>query len=1647
MKNKLVIRNKPVFIAITAVIVLAAAVAIAALLGVFNSQNAKDVASSTDTTNMQEGTANIAESAASLKITALDSDSLGVSPTSVFKLVFDKAPDEKDLASSLRVEPSQPFQLKKVSAGEYNMEFEKPLSKDSIYRFTLSDKNTGTEQSWAFQTKKSLNVLRTLPRDKGVQVPVNSGIEITFSHENIENPEKYFEISPKTGGRFELHKKTLVFVPDKLEEDTIYTVTIKKGLGINGSEDTLENDFTFRFQTAAPAQNNDSRTYFGFSDTMYSFTPQSVPALQVYTNTNMMDTEVPVELFNYPDAGSFLNDLKSISTRPSWAVSENKSAGYDEAKLAKSATVNARIVKQQNVYWETNYLLLPSSLPEGYYLVRADVNGQKYYAQLQVNNASVYILTTEDKSLAWLNDSATGKPLTGAELLLDGGSPVKSDENGLAVLNEQLPSSSDASSYYFLVKPSSGLPFVALVRSTLYQPYYGYYYNSDTTDNYWTYLYLDKGIYLPEDIVNVWGVIKPRDGSSSETEAVLELVRYDYSINGDPNISVLTSQNVKISPNGTLTGSLKLSNFNPGSYEVRIKVGENILLTRYLQVMDYVKPVYRLDVTPDRNYMYSWEKVNFTVQASFYEGTPVSGIKLDYNGNLSGNTVSSGSLVSDASGSSATTMSPKTAEAGWRPFSLVVNISNTEAEEQQINAYSQVAVFPKDTMIEVLTDTEGKNGSATITTNRIDLSKLEGKTSGYYSEEEYRGASVDIPLTARLYERHYEKKKTGEYYDYINKVKRNTYEYNEVRNLVKEYSFQTVDGKYELKYNADKEKNYYLEVYGKDSEGHAITETKYLYNWVYYYPFSTSTYSIENDNTNKQYKLDENVSVKVKYNLEEPFSGNNRRYLFIRMKNGVLDFKVQSDSSFNFGYDHTLIPNMYVKAVCFDGNNIYDAGIQQYNYDRTQKQLSIAVKPDKESYRPGDTVKLSFDVKDAEGKPCSAEINVSVIDEAYFSISEQYVDTLYGLYGPAVSSGLISDYFSYKDMYATGSPMAEGGEGGDMYVRKDFKDSALFTAVASGADGKAETSFKLPDNLTSWRITYQGITDDLKAGNGKVNISSKLPFFVDTIFNKAFITGDSPSIMARAYGTELSGNAEVGYKVTVTNSGGETKTYTSSGKANTIAEIPLGSFAAGNYTVQVEASGGSLRDALERSFKVSDSLLETTRVDYISLASGTVLSNNAKGLTSLVFYGEDSSMLYKELHRLYWSWGRRLDQKLAVKVAGELLQKYFNEEIYRDEEMDISKYQTEDGGLALLTYDSSNPALSAKMCSFAADDIDSKALASYFRKLLESDSTILEDTAYAYWGLAALKEPVLLDIRNLLEAEGNTPQIKLILGVALAEMGDFQGARAVYEDAMAKMGKVTDTFAYLEYGTRDESIDATALCSLIALRTNAQEKLKLFSYINSNSTSELLVNLERMIFVTDYIKSVSLDSSFSYELDGVKKQVGLQKGSFYRLTLTPEQLSRLKFADVQGKVVVAASYVSPVSEVMAKTDSPVSLKRNYSTGSSAGSSFSRSDTIQVTLTPVFGENAPDGYYEITDILPAGFRYVSGSGNTYSYLDEVTGQKVVFGYYYSKKKTNSSFSYYAKAVTPGTFTADNAAIRHADSSIAGFTGRVQVEIGK
>lgn len=1662
MSNKLkdLFKSRTAVIVSISVLILLAAVITAALTGVFgNIGKPVDLPGMPDSTNNGQDAsidpnarANLVNSV--IDISADESDSLGISTTTAFKLVFSKAADEQTVAAALNVEPEQAFSVKKLSDKEFAMEFEKPLKGNSIYSFTLNDKDTGAKKSWAFQTKKQFNIIRTMPRDKSTHIPLNSGIEITFSHQGIENADKYFEISPKVNGRFEWNKKTLVFIPEELKANTIYTVTIKKGIGVSGSEEKLQSDYTFKFQTEASAE---SRKYFSFAEDMYNFTPQAVPALQVYSQKDMANSKLPVELYSYPDIDSFMQDLKKATADPSWAVNYDKDI-YDPTALVKAASFEGQIVTYKVSYWESYYLMFPSQLSEGYYLAVTEIDGYKYFAQVQINKASVYIMTTNEKSLLWLNDTTSGQPIPAASFGLGQGAWAATDSNGIAVLDADLTATnSDASMLYYIIKPKSGLPYAAAVPNNTYEPWYGSY-SSSTIDNYWTYMYLDRSVYLMNDTVNVWGILKPRDGAVMQTDAELEMICYNYYRSDNDSESVITSQDITISPDGTFTGSLKIDNFNPGSYEVRVRVGNKVMLTSYMQVMDYTKPVYVLDIKPDKSDMYAWDTVNFDITASFFEGTPASGLKLDYT-QYSGVDSKNGTLVCDGNGRTKLAVKPSIAETGWRPVTLSLNLRNADAQEQQSEAYSYINVFPKDTMIETQTMTENGIGTVSFTTSRIDISQVKNDGRSYRQEDEYRGKSVDIPLTAKLYERYYEKKKTGDYYDYINKVRRNIYEYYEVQKLVREYSFNTVNGKYELQYPSDKDKRYMVEIHGNDSAGRPISESIYIYSWDGFDPYNTEKYSMNAD-WQKRYKVGEQVTAEVKYNKEEPYTGRDQKYLFIRLQKGILDYTVSDNAVYNFSFDNKYIPNLSVKALCFDSNGIYNAGMAMYQYDESEKKLDIEVKPDKESYEPGDEVRLSVLVKDTSGKPAASEVNISLVDEAYFALFPQYVDTLGSLYNLTVSSGFLSEYFSYDPVEDFGSPMAEsGGEGMDQSVRNDFKDTAVFTTTKTGADGKAEVTFKMPDNLTSWRITAQAVTKDLYAGSSTSNISTKLPFFVDSIFNKRFLTGDIPSILVRASGEELGAGDEVSFKVTISGMDGKNKgSYAAKGIANTYKEIQLDALAQGTYSVRIEGSCPGLSDAMERSFTVSDSMLETSVTNIIKLSENTAVTNDTKGLTTLEFYNEDSSVLYSELHKLYWNWGQRLDQVLARKISGKLLQNYFNKNIYSEDEPDLSEYQIDDGGLALLSYDSSSPELSAKMCSLAADGIDRGYLAFYFRRLIENEETAPEDVIYAYWGLAALKEPVLLDIRSMLEDGSLDLKSRLVLGAALADAGDYQGASAVYKTAMENSGTVTDTFAWIESGSRDESIENTALCTLIAMKTNAPEKMKLFSYITTNSTSTLLVNLERLIFVTNYIKDASLVNSFTYELDGVKKQVELQKGSSFRLTLTPEKLAAIRFSGITGNIQVASSYTVPISEHMKSKSDLIAISRSYSAGSKKGpiTAFDRTDTVKVTLTVDFGENAPDGYYEVTDILPAGFRYLQpiygekGIDGDWDYPHEVTGQKVVFGYYYNKNNifySDKKIEYFAKAVSPGSYTADSSAIRHTDKDIAGFSEKAKVTVSK
>lgn len=163
---------------------------------------------------------------------ALKQDEMRIATDTAFLLTTENSIDEKTVKDNLKISPAFTYSLEEKAEGrEYKIIPASKLTENTIYKLSFDTTGQKREQySWAFQSKGSFGVLRTLPRNKATYVSGDTGIEVTFSYENIDmsNIADYFSIEPEVEGRFELNKKTLVFVPKGLTNSTLYTVTLKK---------------------------------------------------------------------------------------------------------------------------------------------------------------------------------------------------------------------------------------------------------------------------------------------------------------------------------------------------------------------------------------------------------------------------------------------------------------------------------------------------------------------------------------------------------------------------------------------------------------------------------------------------------------------------------------------------------------------------------------------------------------------------------------------------------------------------------------------------------------------------------------------------------------------------------------------------------------------------------------------------------------------------------------------------------------------------------------------------------------------------------------------------------------------------------------------------------------------------------------------------------------------------------------------------------------------------------------------------------------------------------------------------------------------------------------------------------------------------
>ncbi len=149
--------------------------------------------------------------------------------------------------------------------------------------------------------------------------------------------------------------------------------------------------------------------------------------------------------------------------------------------------------------------------------------------------------------------------------------------------------------------------------------------------------------------------------------------------------------------------------------------------------------------------------------------------------------------------------------------------------------------------------------------------------------------------------------------------------------------------------------------------------------------------------------------------------------------------------------------------------------------------FSIEVNTDKAVYRPGETAKVMLKAT-KNGKPLSgAELTVMGVDRSVLDLINYHVENpLEFFYDPysyshCVTGGDSRNMLMDPVVYAIKNLVGgDASETKDDDIRKDFRPTAFFEpAVTTDQEGRAELSFVVPSQLTTFRVTAIGVRGNL----------------------------------------------------------------------------------------------------------------------------------------------------------------------------------------------------------------------------------------------------------------------------------------------------------------------------------------------------------------------------------------------------------------------------------------------------------------------------------------------------------------------------------------------------------------------------------------
>lgn len=1145
-----------------------------------------------------------------------------------------------------------------------------------------------------------------------------------------------------------------------------------------------------------------------------------------------------------------------------------------------------------------------------------------YSSILQITDIGITGKFSDSDQLIWTTSLSKGTPIEGVNIQLrDTNNNILwtgiTGSNGTAKSKIKKSDGEDEGfdTIYVIAEKDGDIAFSSSDWTQGFNPWDFGLMEDYNSGSFKSFLFTERGVYKPGETIHLKAITRKLTSNGLVTPKNLTGRVLATNSRGQQ----FFSQDVEFSPQGTTNTDIKIPPYLPTgvinielealSGETKEKASNSITAL----IAEYKPAEFKLDLTPSKKRYSAGEDLSIKVSANYLFGEPMKQSDLtwsvykersyfspkDYEEYTFGKFElemfdeernDEGSLEIKG------TANKKLDDKGLADINIpiksgsvnnttdyVVETTVTDINKQSISNRTAVTVDPGEFYIGLKSSAFFVNIGTPFDINVISVASNGELISGK-------------KIATKLFKREWQTVKKKEVIGY-------TYESKPVDTEVANCSTTTDKTTSKCSLTAKAGGTYVIKATATDSKGNLIESNMFLYSigageagWE---PDSTDRIELVADK--KEYAPGESAKVLIK----SPFDTCNALVTYER--SGIIHQETAvlsgNTPTLNVPITDKHIPNFFVSVVLLKGRMSdklsetgedigrprIKVGYLNIPVTATSKILKTVVETNKKEASPGDEIETTIKVTDSQGKPVKSEVTVMAVDTGSLILTNYKTPDPFDEFYAEVPLGVSTsdsriNLIGLRHYGVKGEPAGGGGaEGDNSPFRNKFLPVAYWNPnVETDENGTAKVSFKLPDNLTTFKIMAVASANDM-FGNGDTEVISKKPFMLRVAIPYFVSVGDEiqASVIVHNYS-----DSSVSGKLTATAEGielssGATESFSvsSKGKEEIFFKLKATKLGRATLSFKAETEAGSdgiqvpLEIKLTRPKEVFTSFGETTTsvTETLSPLQNVYpdLGGLDIGLSSTALTGLMDPMLYLLQYpyecleqKISRTWGMIIYSKIVdeFKLDDESVKAY--PEKIKQTIFEFNKFQDYNGGFKLWPELNPNPYITiyavqflntAKGFGYEIDDTSFNKAKDYIKELLRwkakdkhyTDEYLNSLKAYALYVLSIIGEPETQYYEKIYQGKDTLPLSSL--AQLMIAMKKDAGIPTQFDDFLQYIDNhlmITPSGAHFEDNDpktnselfrSNEYTDAYVLLSMLKLKPTSPNIAKLARYLLTNS--------------------------------------------------------------------------------------------------------------------------------------------------------------------------------------------------------------------